>query len=157
MNKITAILSLLLITSGVSCTKTPEKVISPSISIKKSGSTISANLTGGILNKNPNDAIMNYSAELYILDNDKNPVLQLPVNFKTILPFETAVIQKKIDVNEAEADRIFLLIHRKKSSKELPDNLPVNGFIDSKKVFLKEIKLKTVNISDLLKEKRYDK
>ncbi len=148
-----SICTFLLIISALSCSRMPESVISPSLSIEKSDNGFTGNFTAGLHNENPQRAFEKFRARISILDEKNSIIMEIPVNFETVLPFETAVVQKKFSIKNEKCGEFLRLIHRKES--ELTEtNSSVNGFLDSRKVLLKDVQTHTVAITKLLESRR---
>ena len=90
-NKLIVLLSLLLL---ISCAKTPEAPIHPSVGIAVEKNMYFVNFTCGVMNENSDTAFTNVGGVIKIKDKAGSAALEIPFEIPVILPFATGGINE---------------------------------------------------------------
>lgn len=147
-------LSLLLFLTA--CAKKPESPLSPSvkIGIEKNGEDkiFALNFTCGIKNENDSTAFVNVDGVIEIKNNGGTAVLTVPFKIPAILPFETGVVQERVDLTAEQADPLLELLSIKKEQIESGEEQG-NRFIEDQNIVLKKLDLEKKDIIELLRSK----
>lgn len=150
------ILSLALLMGLSACAKIPEAPLSPSVKIaveKKGNDNIFAvNFTCGLKNENDSTAFTDINGLIEIKNSTGITVLAVPFKHAAILPFETGIIQEKIDLTADQAAPLFDLLSIKKEQIESGEDQG-NRFIDDQNVVMKKLELNKTDIIELLRSK----
>lgn len=150
------ILSLTLLLTSSSCVKKPENPVSPSVKIgmeKKGDSSIfSVYFTCGLKNENDSTAFINVDGLIAIKNNSGIPVLTVPFKTAVILPFETGVVQEKIELTPDQAAPLLDFLSIKKERIESGEE-PGNRIIDDRNVEMKKLDMEKKDIIELLRSK----
>lgn len=139
-----------------SCAKVPQEIISPSISLKAGNSDeagmVSLNFTGSLKNENDSTVFLNVKGEVAVLDSKNNPLLHIPFDLPSILPFETGIIQVRMEKNRSDLEPLMreLAIDFDTLVKK---GEPENRFPDEKMIVLKNLSLEKKGIAEILKGK----
>jgi len=138
------------------CAKIPQEIISPSLSLKAGAADeagmVSLNFTGGLKNDNDSTVFLNVKGEVAVMDSNNNPILLVPFDLPSILPFETGIVQVRMEKDRGELEPLM---------KEMGidfDGLVKNGesanrFPDENKVVLKNLSLEKKGIVEILEGK----
>ncbi len=150
------ILSLALLMGLSACAKTPEAPLSPSVKIaveKKGNDNIFAvNFTCGLKNENDSTAFTDIDGLIEVKNNAGITVLAVPFKSAAILPFETGIIQEKIDLSADQAAPLFDLLSINKEQVESGADQG-NRFIEDQNVVIKKLELNKTDIIKLLRSK----
>ena len=148
------ILALLLMLT--SCAKIPESPLSPSVKInteKKGEEKIFAvNFTCGLKNENDSTAFINTDGVIEIKNNAGAAVLSIPFKTPLILPYETGVIQERIELNENQVTPLLDLLVIKKEQLDSGEESG-NRFIEDSNISIKKLSLEKKDIIELLRSK----
>lgn len=150
------ILSMALITGLSACAKIPEAPLSPSVKIaveKKGEDKIFAvNFTCGLKNENDSTAFTDVSGLIEIKNNAGITVLSVPFKTASILPFETGIIQERIEMTSDQVTPLMELLSLKKEQVESGEDQG-NRFIDDSNIVMKKPDMTKTDIIKLLRSK----
>ncbi len=150
------ILSLAILMGLSACAKIPEVPLSPSVKIaveKKGNDNIFAvDFTCGLKNENGSTAFTDIIGLIEIKNNTGITVLSVPFKSAAILPFETGIIQEKIELTADQAASLFDLLSIKKEQVESGEDQG-NRFIEDQNVVVKNLNMKKTDIIELLRSK----
>ena len=138
------------------CAKAPDQVSSPGIKIdlkiENNAEKYTAVITGGIKNENPQTVFTDFRAVVKIINSNSEIVLSFPVEFKTILPFRTAIVEKNIALNDKDVQPLLdaLSIDREKLQNSKTSG---GNFIDERNIILDDADYDKKDITDFLGEK----
>ncbi len=147
------ILVLSLILSAVSCIHPPKDVKSPSISIFQAGDNLAIGFTGEILNKNPNVALVDFTADIAIFNKAEQLLANFSFTLPPILPFQRGVVRKSIEIDKKnnEKKELFFKLMEQEGTQNTAKGNAKTVFLSKKQVFLRNVKFKTMTIEKLLK------
>ena len=150
------ILSLALLLALTACAKKPESPLSPSVKIgveKKGEDKIFAvSFTCGIKNENDSTAFINIDGVIEVKNNGGAIVLTVPFKLPAILPFETGVVQERIELTADQAAPLLDLLSIKKEQLESGEEQG-NRFIEDQNIVIKNLNLEKKDIIELLRSK----
>jgi len=150
------ILSLIMLLGITSCAKKPDIPLSPSvkINIEKKGEEkiFTAYFTCGLKNENDSTAFTNVEGIIEIKNKNNAVVLSIPFKVPAILPFETGIVQERIELKPEHItpllDLFSINIDKLDSGEEQG-----NRFIEEQYISIKKIKLEKKDIIELLRSK----
>jgi hypothetical protein len=138
------------------CAKIPEAPLSPSVKIaveKKNNDKIFAvNFTCGLKNENDSTAFTDVTGLIEIKNNEGITVLSVPFKSAVILPFETGIIQERIELTSDQITPLFNLLSLKKEQIESGEEQG-NRFIEDNNVVMKRLEMNKTDIIELLRSK----
>jgi hypothetical protein len=138
------------------CAKKPETPLSPSvkINIEKKGEekTYAAYFTCGLKNENDSTAFINVEGLIEIKDKNNTPVLSVPFKIPVILPFETGIVQERIELKADQITPVFNLLSISAEKLDSGEELG-NRFIEEKNIAIKKLMLEKKDIIELLRGK----
>jgi len=150
------ILSFALLIAFTSCVKKPESPVSPSVKIdieKKGEDKIFAvNFTCGLKNENDSTAFINVDGIIEIKNNSGAVVLTIPFKTAAILPFETGVVQQKVELSPDQAAPLFDLLSVKKEQLESGEEQG-NRIFEEQNVAITKLDMDRKDIIELLRGK----
>ena len=149
-------LSMALFMSLSACAKIPEAPLSPSvkINIEKKGEEkiFAVNFSCGLKNENDSTAFTDVSGLIEIKNNAGITVLSVPFKSAAILPFETGIIQERIEMTSEQVAPLLELLSLKKEQIESGEDQG-NRFIEDQNVVMKRPYMKKTDIIKLLRSK----
>ncbi len=150
------IFSLSLLIALTACVKRPEIPLSPSVKIgveeKGNEKKFVVFFNCGLKNENDSTAFVNVGGLIEILNNSGAVILSIPFKSEAILPFETGIIEEKIELNPDQCSPLFELLSIKKEQIESGEEQG-NRFIEDKNIVLKKLTLEKMDIIELLRSK----
>ncbi|HNX25551.1 MAG TPA: hypothetical protein PKG60_16000 [Spirochaetota bacterium] len=150
------ILSLALLLALTACARKPESPLSPSVKIgveKKGEDKIFAvNFTCGLKNENDSTAFTNINGVIEVKNNSSEILLTVPFKIPAILPFETGIVQERIELTADEASPLLDLLAIKKEQIESGEDQG-NRFIEDRNIVIKKLDLEKKDIIELLRSK----
>jgi len=150
------IFSLAILISLTACAKIPESPLSPSVKIgvEKNGDNkiFAVNFTCGLKNENDSTAFTNINGVFEVKNARNIIVLSVPFKSEVILPFETGIIQERVDLTSDQITPLLDLLSIKKDQLESGEEQG-NRFIDDQSIVLKKINLDKTDIIELLRSK----
>jgi len=150
------ILSLALLLALTACARKPESPLSPSVKIgveKKGEDKIFAvNFTCGLKNENDCTAFTNINGVIEVKNNSSEILLTVPFKIPAILPFETGIVQERIELTADEASPLLDLLAIKKEQIESGEDQG-NRFIEDRNIVIKKLDLEKKDIIELLRSK----
>jgi hypothetical protein len=149
------ILSLALLLALTACAKKPESPLSPSVKIgvekKGEDQIFIVNFTCGLKNENDSTAFINTEGVIEV-KNNSTVVLSVPFKIPAILPFETGVIQERVELNSDQVSPLLELLSIKKEQFESGEEQG-NRFIEDQNIVLKKLNLEKKDVIELLRSK----
>lgn len=149
-------LTLTLLLVLTSCAKKPESPLSPSVKIgveKKGDEKIFAvNFSCGLKNENDGIAFTDIDGTIEIKNSSGAAVLSIPFKTAAILPFETGIVQQRIELNDGQAAPLLELLGIKKEQLESGEEQGAR-FIDERNIALTKLDMKKKDITELLRSK----
>lgn len=150
------VLALTLLLALTSCVKKPESPLSPSVKfgVEKKGDDkiFSASFSCGLKNENDSTAFINIDGIIDIKNNSGAVVLAIPFKTAAILPFETGVVQEKIELTADRAAPLFDLLGVKKEQLESGEEQGTK-FIEERNITLTKLDMEKKDIIELLRSK----
>lgn len=150
------ILSLALMLALTACAKKPESPLSPSVKIgvekKGEDKIFIVNFTCGLKNENDGTAFINAEGVIEVKNSSGTVVLSVPFRIPAILPFETGVIQERVELNSDQVSPLLELLSIKKEQFESGEEQG-NRFIEDQNIVLKKLNLEKKDIIELLRSK----
>lgn len=150
------ILSLILITGITSCAKKPETLLSPSvkINVEKNGDkkTFVVYFTCGIKNENDSTAFINVEGSVEIKNKNRSAILSIPFKVPEILPFETGIVQERIELKSEQVTPLLELLSIQIDKLDSGEEQG-NRFIEEQNIAIKKINLEKKDIIELLRSK----
>jgi hypothetical protein len=150
------ILLMALLMGLSACAKIPEAPLSPSVKIafEKKGDVniVTVNFTCGLKNENDSTAFTDIDGLIEIKNSTGITVLAVPFKSAAILPFETGIIQEKIDLTADQAAPLFNLLSIKKEQIESGEDQG-SRFIEDQNVIMKKLVMNKTDIIELLRSK----
>lgn len=150
------VLSIVVILGITSCAKKPETPLSPSVNIiaekNEAGKTYSAYFTCGLKNENDSTAFIDVEGIIDIRNNNGSVVLSIPFKIPSILPFETGIIQEKIQLRPEQVNPLFDLLSIQVDKLDSGEEQG-NRYIEEKNITVKRLGLKKMDIIELLRSK----
>ena len=138
------------------CAKVPQEIISPSLSFKAENADkagmVSLNFTGGLKNENDSTVFLNVKGEVAVLDSKNNPLLIVPFDIPSILPFETGIVQVRMEKSLQDLEPLMNDLgvdYEGLVKKGEPQNL----FPEERNVVLKNLSLEKKGIVEILEGK----
>lgn len=150
------ILSLALLMGLSACAKIPDAPLSPSvkISVEKKGSEniFAVNFTCGLKNENDSTAFTDVNGVFEIKNNTGVTVLSVPFKSTAILPFETGIIQERIELSAEGVKPLLDLLSIKIEQIDSGEDQG-NRFIEDQNVVMKNLNMNKTDIIELLRGK----
>jgi len=135
------ILSLALIAALTACAKKPEAPLSPSvkIGIEKKGEdkVFAVYFTCGLKNENDSTAFLNVAGVIEVKNSSGTVIFTVPFKIASILPFETGIIQERIELTDSQITPLFDLLAIKKEQIESGEKQG-NRFIEDQNIAIKK-------------------
>lgn len=149
------IISLALLFALTACAKKPESPLSPSVKIgvekKGEDKIFIVNFTCGLKNENDSTAFINAEG-LIEVKNSSTVVLTVPFKIPAILPFETGVVQQRVELSSDQVTPLLELLSIKKEQLESGEEQG-NRFIEDRNIVLKKLDLEKKDVIELLRSK----
>ncbi len=150
------ILSMALLMGLSACAKIPEAPLSPSVKIgienKGSEKIFAVNFTCGLKNENDSIAFTDVNGLIEVKNNSGITVLAVPFKSAAILPFETGIIQERIEFSSDQIAPLLELLSIKKEQIESEEDQG-NRFIEDENIVMKKTDMKKTDIIELLRSK----
>lgn len=150
------ILSLALMFALTACAKKPESPLSPSVKIgvekKGEDKIFIVNFTCGLKNENDSTAFINAEGVIEVKNSSGTVVLNVPFRIPAILPFETGVIQERVELNSDQVTPLLELLSLKKEQLESGEEQG-NRFIEDENIVIKKLNLEKKDVIELLRSK----
>jgi len=148
-NKLIVFLSLLLF---ISCAKTPDAPVHPSVAIAIEKNIFLVNFTCGITNENDSAAFTDVEGVINIHDNGGLTLLDIHFDIPVILPFATIGINEMFELSEDAVTPLLALLKIDKDKLKSGEDAG-RRYIDEKNIKFKELNLKKNDITELLRGK----
>jgi len=150
------ILSLSILLALTACAKKPEAPLSPSVKIevvkKGEGNLFAVNFTCGLKNENDSTSFVDVNGLIEIKNSSGITVLSIPFKTAVILPFETGIIQERIELTADQAAPLFAMLSIKKEQIESGEEQG-NRFIEDQNIVIKKLDMDKKDIIELLRSK----
>lgn len=149
-------LSLALLMGLSACAKIPEAPLSPSVKIafekKENNKIFAVNFTCGLKNENDSTAFTDVNGLIEIKNASAITVLSVPFKTSAILPFETGIIQERIELTSDQIAPLLDLLSIKKEQIESGEEQG-NRFIEDNNIIMKKPDMNKTDIIELLRSK----
>ncbi len=148
------ILTLTLAVAFTACAKKPEALLSPSVKIgveKKGEDKIYVvNFTCGLKNENDGTAFTGVDGIIDVKNNNGAVVLTVPFKVASILPFETGVVQERIELSKDQVAPLLDLLAVKKEQIESGEDQGTR-FVEEQNIAIRKLNMENKDIIDLLR------
>ncbi len=150
------ILTLTLAVAFTACAKKPESPLSPSVKIgvekKGTDKIFVVNFTCGLKNENDSTAFTGVDGTINVKNNSGIVVLTVPFKVTAILPFETGIVQERIELTADQAAPLLSLLAVKKEQIESGEDQGTR-FIEDQNIVITKLNMGNTDIIELLRSK----
>ena len=150
------VLPLALLLALTACAKKPESPLSPSVKIgvekKGENKIFVVSFTCGLKNENDSTAFINVDGVVDVKSSGGTTVLTVPFKIPAILPFETGVVQERVELNSDQVTPLLDLLSIKREQLESGEEQG-NRFIEDENIVIKKLSLEKKDIIELLRSR----
>lgn len=155
--KFNLVLSLLLVFTAAGCSKTPEKFFSPVVRVdvllEDNREVFLLRFTAGLKNENSSIAFTDVKGMISFYDDKaKQELAAIPFEMKTILPFDTGIIETEKKFSEKDIMKIVDLFGLSREDL-LKNKTATSMFVDEKNARISSLSFGKESIVKLLQEK----